>query len=155
MEEISFGTDGWRGVIADDYTYSNLGRVAEALADYMKSSEREELGIYDEWGTPYRSHDEGVVVGYDGRFASEDFALYVAKVLINHGVPASVTKRMVPTPALAFAVKDRSAAAGVMITASHNPPEYNGFKVSRIRSFSATGSDECYRRPVVGRASRS
>lgn len=129
MEEISFGTDGWRGVIADDYTYRNLGRVASALADYMKSPEREELDIYGEWGTPYRSHDEGVVIGYDGRFASEDFALYVAKVLINSGVPASVTERMVPTPALAFAVKDRSAAAGVMITASHNPPEYNGFKV--------------------------
>lgn len=129
MEEISFGTDGWRGVIADDYTYRNLGRVSSALADYMKSPEREELDIYGEWGTPYRSHDEGVVIGYDGRFASEDFALYVAKVLVNSGVPASVTERMVPTPALAFAVKDRSAAAGVMITASHNPPEYNGFKV--------------------------
>lgn len=129
MEEISFGTDGWRGVIADDYTYRNLGRVASALADYLKSSEREGLDIYGEWGTPYRSHDEGVVIGYDGRFASENFALYVAKVLINAGVPASVTERMVPTPALAFSVKDRSAAAGVMITASHNPPEYNGFKV--------------------------
>lgn len=129
MEGVNFGTDGWRGVIADDYTYENLGRVSSALADYLKSSERKTLDIYDGWGTPYRPHDEGVVIGYDGRFASEDFALYVAKVLINSGVPASVTERMVPTPALAFAVKDRSAAAGVMITASHNPPEYNGFKI--------------------------
>lgn len=129
MEEISFGTDGWRGVIADDYTYENLGRVGKALADYLKASKREDLKIYDEWGTPYRTHDEGVVIGYDGRFASEDFALYAARVLIDSGVPASVTKRMVPTPALAFSVKDRNAAAGVMITASHNPPEYNGFKV--------------------------
>ncbi|MFP4135623.1 MAG: phosphoglucomutase/phosphomannomutase family protein [Candidatus Acetothermia bacterium] len=129
MEEVSFGTDGWRGVIADDYTYENLGRVARALADYLKSPEREELRVYEEWGTPYRSHDEGVIIGYDGRFASEDFALFVARVLIDSGVPASVTERMVPTPALAFSVKERSAATGVMITASHNPPEYNGFKV--------------------------
>ncbi|MEF8798572.1 MAG: phosphoglucomutase/phosphomannomutase family protein [Candidatus Bipolaricaulota bacterium] len=129
MEEINFGTDGWRGVIADDYTYENLGRVARALSKYLKSSARKDLAIYDEWGTPYRTHDDGVVVGYDGRFASEDFALYVARILIDSGIPAYVTKRMVPTPALAFSVVNREAAAGVMITASHNPPEYNGFKV--------------------------
>ncbi|MFB6290154.1 MAG: phosphoglucomutase/phosphomannomutase family protein [Candidatus Bipolaricaulia bacterium] len=129
MEEISFGTDGWRGVIADDYTYENLGRVAEATATYLKSPERRELEIYDQWGTPYRSSEEGVVVGYDGRFASENFALYVARVLKESGVPACVSETMVPTPALAFAVRELEAAAGIMITASHNPPEYNGFKV--------------------------
>ncbi len=129
MEDISFGTDGWRGVIADDYTYENLGRVAEATASYLKSSDCRKLEIYDQWGTPYRSSDDGVVVGYDGRFASEDFALYVARVLIESGVPACVSKTMVPTPALAFAVREMDAAVGVMITASHNPPEYNGFKV--------------------------
>ncbi|MEF8916537.1 MAG: phosphoglucomutase/phosphomannomutase family protein [Candidatus Bipolaricaulota bacterium] len=129
MEEVSFGTDGWRGVIADDYTYENLGRVAEATASYLKSPERRELEIYDQWGTPYRSSDDGVVVGYDGRFASENFALYAARVLKECGVPACVSKTMVPTPALAFAVREMEAAAGIMITASHNPPEYNGFKI--------------------------
>ena len=129
MEQISFGTDGWRGVIADDYTYENLGRVAGATASYLKSSDRRELEIYDQWGTPYRASDEGVVIGYDGRFASEDFALFVARILIDLGVPACVSETMVPTPALAFAVREMGAAAGIMITASHNPPEYNGFKV--------------------------
>ncbi|MFB6214532.1 MAG: phosphoglucomutase/phosphomannomutase family protein, partial [Candidatus Bipolaricaulia bacterium] len=129
MEEVSFGTDGWRGVIADDYTYENLGRVAVATASYLKSPERRELEIYDEWGTPYRTSDDGVVVGYDGRFASENFALYVAKVLKEYGLPTCVSNTMVPTPALAFAVREMEAAAGIMITASHNPPEYNGFKV--------------------------
>jgi len=127
--EISFGTDGWRGVIADDYTYENLGRVSLALADYLKSPSRRDLDIYDEWGTEFRSAEAGVVIGYDGRFASENFALYVARVLLGEGIPASVTEKMVPTPALAFSVREREAAAGVMITASHNPPEYNGFKV--------------------------
>jgi len=129
VEEVSFGTDGWRGVIADDYTYENVGRVARATASYLKSSERREIEVYDQWGTPFRSSDNGVVIGYDGRFASEDFALYVARVLKDSGVPACVSKGMVPTPALAFAVREMEAAAGVMITASHNPPEYNGFKV--------------------------
>jgi phosphomannomutase len=129
VEEVSFGTDGWRGVIADDYTYENVGRVARATASYLKSSERREIEVYDQWGTPFRSSDDGVVIGYDGRFASEDFALYVARVLKDSGVPACVSKGMVPTPALAFAVREMEAAAGIMITASHNPPEYNGFKV--------------------------
>ncbi len=129
MEAVNFGTDGWRGVIAEDYTYENLGRVSKALAEYLRSSDRGELEIYDQWGTPYRSPDHGVIIGYDGRFASEQFALYVARVLIDSGVPATVSERMVPTPALAFSVREREAAAGVMITASHNPPEYNGFKV--------------------------
>ncbi len=129
MEEVSFGTDGWRGIIADDYTYENLGRVAEATASYLKSPDRRELEIYDQWGTPYRPADDGVVIGYDGRFSSENFALYVARVLEKSGVPACVSRTMVPTPALSFAVREMGAAAGVMITASHNPSEYNGFKV--------------------------
>ncbi|MBS3788069.1 phosphoglucomutase/phosphomannomutase family protein [Candidatus Bipolaricaulota bacterium] len=137
MEEISFGTDGWRGVIADDYTYENLGRVAEATANYLKSPERRELEVYDQWGTTYRSADDGVVIGYDGRFSSENFALYVARVLEESGVPACVSQTMVPTPALSFAVREMEAAAGIMITASHNPPAYNGFKVKMESGASA------------------
>ena len=122
MEEVSFGTDGWRGIIAEDYTYDNLGRVSRALADYLKSPERKELKVYNEWGTAYKPGEKGVVIGYDGRFASENFALYVASVLIENDIPASVTEKMVPTPALAFSVRENDAAAGVMITEVTIPP---------------------------------
>lgn len=137
MEEVKFGTDGWRGVIADDYTYKNLARVSQALADYLKSPSRKELDIYKKLDTPYRPSEQGVVIGYDGRFMSENFALLTARALIKQGIPTRVTERMVPTPALAWAVTTTKSAAGVMITASHNPPEYNGFKVKMESGASA------------------
>ncbi len=129
MEEISFGTDGWRGLIADDYTFDNLARVTKALADYLNSPGRENLRVYKELNVPFRPADEGVIIGYDGRFLSEKFALFVGKILIEEGIPAKVTERMVPTPALAWSTDEYDHSAGVMITASHNPPDYNGFKV--------------------------
>ena len=128
MTDIKFGTDGWRGIIAKDYTFDNLARVAAATADYLKSPSRKSLDIYSEWGTPYREAGEGVVIGYDARFLSERFALSVARILQERGIPCVVSDRAVPTPTLSWTVRDRSAAAGVMITASHNPAEYNGFK---------------------------
>ncbi|MFW6049259.1 MAG: phosphoglucomutase/phosphomannomutase family protein [Candidatus Bipolaricaulota bacterium] len=129
MEEIAFGTDGWRGLIADDYTFDNLARVSQALADYLKSPDRENLRVYNELNVPFRSSEEGVLIGYDGRFLSEKFALFVGKILVQAGIPAVVTEKMVPTPALAWGTNEYGNAAGVMITASHNPPDYNGFKV--------------------------
>ncbi len=112
MDPIRFGTDGWRGVIAEDYTFQNLRRVAQAYADYLKETGAKE-----------------VVVGFDARFLSERFALETGRVLAANGLHARVAKRLVPTPVTSFAVVHYSAGGGAMITASHNPPEYNGFKL--------------------------
>lgn len=112
-KKIKFGTDGWRGIIARDFTFDNLELVTQAVADYVKN------------------HDiagRGVVVGYDNRFLSEQFAAAVADVLNDNGIPVYITKQPTPTPVTAFAVKQHNAAGAVMLTASHNPPEYNGFK---------------------------
>jgi phosphomannomutase len=111
---IKFGTDGWRGVIARDFTFYNLSLVAQATMDYLN---REGLG------------DKGLVIGYDRRFLSRDFARRVAEVASGNGIKVLLTDGYAPTPAVSWAVRERSAGAGVMITASHNPPEYNGFKV--------------------------
>ncbi|MGE5481966.1 MAG: phosphoglucomutase/phosphomannomutase family protein, partial [Bacteroidota bacterium] len=113
MPQIKFGTDGWRGVIARDFTFANVRVVAQAVAGYVRDT-----------GEAKR----GVVVGYDTRFLSERFAQTVAEVLAANGIPVYLTDQAAPTPAVSFAVKHLGAAGGVMITASHNPPEYNGVK---------------------------
>jgi alpha-D-glucose phosphate-specific phosphoglucomutase len=112
-QAIRFGTDGWRGVIAREFTFANLRVVAQALAGYVRAA-----------GDAGR----GVVVGYDTRFLSDRFAATVAEVLAANGIPVYLTDQAAPTPAVSFAVKHLGAAGGVIITASHNPPEYNGFK---------------------------
>lgn len=112
--QIKFGTDGWRGVIARDFTFENLGMVAQGTMDYLN---REGLG------------DRGVVIGYDRRFLSRDFACSVAEVAAGNGIRAHLCDDYAPTPSVSWAVHEMGAGAGVMITASHNPPEYNGFKV--------------------------
>ncbi|MDU4961113.1 MAG: phosphoglucomutase/phosphomannomutase family protein [Sporomusaceae bacterium] len=110
---IIFGTDGWRGVIGEEYTFDNVRLVAAAIADYItKNGER----------------DKGIVVGYDARFLSRQYAEQAAAVLAGKGVPVWLADSIMPTPALTWQVKDRQAAGGVMITASHNPAEYNGLK---------------------------
>ena len=111
--KIRFGTDGWRGVIADDYTFENVRIIAQALADYLH-----EKG----------STEKGIAVGYDHRFMSEKFAELVADVAAANGIKVILADQAVPTPALSFAVKHFGCAGGIMITASHNPPEYNGVK---------------------------
>jgi len=110
---ITFGTDGWRGVIADDFTFANVALVAQAIADYLT-----EQGVAD----------RGVVVGYDNRFLAERFADTVAAVLRGRGIPVLLSERPRPTPVIAFAVRHYGAAGAVMLTASHNPPEYSGLK---------------------------
>jgi alpha-D-glucose phosphate-specific phosphoglucomutase len=112
---IQFGTDGWRATIAQEYTFDNLKIVANALAAHLQKTEKEKI-------------KNGVAIGYDTRFLSTEFAQTTAEVLSSAGIPAWLADRDVPTPAIAWAVRGGSLAAGVMITASHNPPKYNGFK---------------------------
>ncbi|WP_324718154.1 phosphoglucomutase/phosphomannomutase family protein [Carboxydochorda subterranea] len=127
---IRFGTDGWREVIADGYTFERVRIVAAAIARYLR-----------ETGTAAR----GVAVGYDARFLSDRFARAVAEVLAGAGIPVWLSTRQVPTPALAVAVVQRHLGGGVMITASHNPPEFNGVKFKPPYGGSAT---EAITRPV-------
>jgi len=123
--QIKFGTDGWRGVIARDFTFDNLSLVAQATMDYLN---REGLG------------DKILVIGYDRRFMSRDFAERVAEVAAGNGIRVRLTDNYAPTPAVSWAVHEMGAGAGVMITASHNPPEYNGFKVKEAYGGSARPS---------------
>lgn len=136
--EIQFGTDGWRGVIARDFTFANVARVGMALGAYLKDPGRRKNEVYGAWGVPFRPAEAGVLVGHDTRFLSDQFALELAKALVHEGVPAWVTPEPVPTPALSLAVREENLAGGVMITASHNPPEYNGVKFKPEYGGSAT-----------------
>ncbi len=113
-DKIIFGTDGWRGMIAEDYTFNNVRRAAQGYAGYML-----ETGNQGKW----------IVVGYDKRFSSEHFAASVAEVLAGNGFHVYLTQEATPTPVIAYAVVDKGACGAVNITASHNPPTDNGFKV--------------------------
>jgi phosphomannomutase len=113
-DTIKFGTDGWRARIADDYTFENLRRAAQGFASYLV-----EQGRQGQW----------VVVGYDKRFHSENFAASTAEVLAANGLKVYITDGPTPTPTIAYAVVDKKACGAVNITASHNPPTDNGFKV--------------------------
>jgi len=113
MAVVKFGTDGWRGVIADDFTYENVRMAARAIALYVLKHE---------------DASKGVCIGWDTRFGSQAFAKVVAEVLSEAGIPVLLADRVTPTPALSFAVRERGAAGGVMITSSHNPAQWNGVK---------------------------
>ena len=123
--QIQFGTDGWRGVIADTFTFDNLSLVAQATMDYMKQQGLAERGL---------------VIGYDRRFLSREFAERVASIAAGNGIRVWLSDCYAPTPAVSWAVHERGAGAGVMITASHNPPRYNGFKVKESFGGSARPS---------------
>lgn len=128
-ERIRFGTDGWRGVIGREFTFSNVARVAQAVAHYLKSEERLRLDAYRRWRATPADPQRGVVVGYDMRFMARAFAEHLARVLVQNGIPVWLSERPVPTPALAYAVVQQKRALGLMVTASHNPPEYLGVKI--------------------------
>jgi phosphomannomutase len=128
-ESIAFGTDGWRGVIARDFTYANVARVAQAAADFLRSPERPELESYRRWGVQPVPAEQGVVIGYDTRFEARSFAAWVGCVLLSAGFNVTIAEAPVPSPALAYAVVAEHAALGLMVTASHNPPEYCGIKI--------------------------
>jgi len=138
-EPVRFGTDGWRGVIAREFTFENVGRVAAATGRFLPSEERKVLSIYTDWEAEYRPAEDGVVVGYDMRFLSKEFAHHFARVLRDAGIPVVVSDRPVTTPAVSYAVVHRRAAAGIVITASHNPPIYNGLKYKAEYGGSAPG----------------
>lgn len=113
MQPIKFGTDGWRAIIAEGYTVDNLTRVSEGMAAWL-------LATYDK---------PSVMIGYDCRFLGAYFTQCVARVMAAHGIQVFVSQRFVSTPMVSLAVAKRQCSAGVVITASHNPPEYSGFKI--------------------------
>ncbi|PYX73582.1 MAG: phosphoglucosamine mutase [Acidobacteria bacterium] len=121
--EIKFGTDGWRGVIADDFTFDNVRRVAGAIASYILQNE---------------DARQGVVVGYDTRFASKLAAHVAGEVIGAAGIPVTLASDYTPTPAISLAVKQQHAAGGVVITSSHNPWNWNGVKFKAKFGGSAT-----------------
>jgi len=115
MTTIKFGTSGWRGILAEDFTLANVRVVTQAIADHQRS-----VG----------EADKGLVVGYDSRFFGERFAREAARVLAGAGVPVFLCKRDTPTPVIAFELLRRGAGGAINFTASHNPHEYNGIKFS-------------------------
>src|SRR5271169_1726303 len=112
-QEIKFGTDGWRGLIADDFTFDNVRRVAGAIASYVLK---------------YEDAQRGVFIGYDTRFLSGRAARVAAEVIAAAGIPVRLANDYVPTPAVSYNVKKLGAAGGVMVTSSHNPWNWNGVK---------------------------
>jgi phosphomannomutase len=122
-QEIKFGTDGWRGIIADDFTFENVRRVAGAIASYVAK---------------YEQPQYGVIIGHDTRFASPRAAQIVAEVIATAGIPVKLANDYTPTPAVSYAVKQHSAAGGVMVTSSHNPFNWNGIKFKANFGGSAT-----------------
>jgi phosphomannomutase len=122
-QQIKFGTDGWRGIIADDFTFDNVRRVARSIASYVLK---------------YEEPKRGIIVGYDTRFASPRAARIVAEVITEAGIPVKLANDYTPTPAVSYAVKHQGAAGGVMLTSSHNPSNWNGVKFKASFGGSAT-----------------
>ena len=110
---IKFGTDGWRAVIADDFTFANVRFCAQGTADYLKQRGLASRGVY---------------IGYDHRFASEDFAAAAAEVIAANGIKVFLSPKAIPTPFVSFGVINKQTGGGIAITASHNPAKWNGFK---------------------------
>src|SRR6201987_4795708 len=135
---VKFGTDGWRGIIADDFTYANVRVAASAIANYVLAHE---------------DAAAGVCIAYDTRFGSRSFAKIVAEVVTGAGIPVAMASEITPTPALSYAVRERKAAGGVMITSSHNPAEWNGGKYKASYGGSGkpsilTGIESFFGKPV-------
>jgi phosphomannomutase len=128
MSKIKFGTDGWRAIISDDFTFENVGIVGQAIADFIKSKK----------SPVYRKRK--IAIGYDTRFLSDKYAEIVGRILAANGIKVIISDKPCPTPALSLYVKYKKLTGGVMITASHNPPSYNGIKYKGFFGGSA-GSD--------------
>lgn len=126
---IRFGTDGWRAVIADTFTFANVRLVAQAVADWVNQAHTGDK-------------PPEIVIGYDTRFLSDRFAAEAACVMAANGIVAWLTRTDSPTPAISYNVKAKAANAGIIITASHNPPRYNGFKLKSAYGGSAV-AEEC------------
>jgi phosphomannomutase len=119
---IKFGTDGWRAIIAREFTFDNVRLCAQALSDYMNQS-----GLAQ----------KGVVIGYDTRFASQDFASACAEVAAANGIKVYLSPKAIPTPEVSYGTTQKNAGAAIVITASHNPASYNGFKIKSLDGASA------------------
>ncbi len=113
MESLKFGTSGWRAIVADEFTIRNVRIVCQGIAQYLR---QEKIG------------QRGVVIGYDTRFMGEHFAKVAAEVFSAHGIPSLICDRDTPTPTISYHILHRNLAGGINISASHNPPEYNGIK---------------------------
>ena len=124
---ITFGTDGWRGIIADDFTGANVRLVAQAIVNYFKRADI--------------SGNSSVFVGYDNRSQSEYFATEAAKVVAASGLHAVLSAQACSSPAISFNSHKHKAKGGIMITASHNPPQFNGVKIKMGYGGSALPSD--------------
>ncbi len=125
MTAIRFGTDGWRGVIADDFTFENVKKVAHAIARYAVRCE---------------DPRKGLLIGYDHRYASDRAAALIAEVVSSTGTPVCLADKPCPTPAISLLVRQRGAAGGIVVTASHNPPRWNGIKYKASYGSSALPS---------------
>lgn len=136
---IHFGTDGWRAVISDTFTYSNLRMVAQAIADAVASDHWDKSGN----GGPAPDSNK-IVVGFDTRFLSDRYAVETARVLSANGFTVLLAQSDAPTPSISYSVKHHNAIAGVMITASHNAPRYNGVKLKAAFGGSAL-PEQCRR----------
>ncbi len=147
LAPIKFGTDGWRALIAREFTFANLERVAQAYADYLATTKEESL-LNQLVAVGQLSRDDGesqmlrgvvnkavggesglVVIGYDRRFLSEQFAQRAAEVMSGNGFRIALFQEAAPTPLISWAVKELRASGGIVLTASHNPPDFNGFKI--------------------------
>ncbi|MDO8717167.1 MAG: phosphoglucomutase/phosphomannomutase family protein, partial [Dehalococcoidales bacterium] len=122
IQPIKFGTDGWRAIIAQDFTFDNVRVCAQATAEYLKES-----------GLAGR----GLIIGYDTRFASEDFAAACAEVVAGNGIKVFLCPKSAPTPVISFGTLVRKAGGAIIITASHNPANWNGFKYKNETGSSA------------------
>src|SRR5215470_3428074 len=125
MTAIKFGTDGWRGIIAEDFTFANAQIVAQAIARYVVRGE---------------DACKGVLVGYDHRFASDRVATAVAETISSTGTPVWLADKPCPTPTISLLVRQRGAAGGIVVTASHNPYRWNGLKYKASYGSSALPS---------------
>ena len=121
---IKFGTDGWRGIIAEDFTFDNVRICAQAVAEYLRQNKLD---------------NRSLVIGYDTRFASEDFAAAAAEVIAGNNIKVHLCLKPVPTPVVSFTVPATKSAGGIVITASHNPRSWNGFKYKSQEGASASG----------------
>jgi alpha-D-glucose phosphate-specific phosphoglucomutase len=123
---IKFGTDGWRAVIAEEFTFENVRYCAQGVADYLNKAKLAKRGI---------------IIGYDTRFASENFAAAAAEVLAGNGIKVFLTPAATPTPVISYGVLAKKVAGAVIITASHNPGEWNGFKYKDENGWSASDAE--------------
>src|SRR6185295_5375407 len=134
---IKFGTDGWRGIIADTFTFENVQHAAQATAGYFNTVTGTERAVF---------------IGFDGRFQSSVFARKAAEVFAGNGFRVVLMDRIYPTPYVSFEVRRRNFAGGVVITASHNPSAFNGFKVKAHFGGSATPAITAVIEKNIGRA---